>query len=124
MEVEIKVRGWTTKEWTILNSSMRPPFSLPNRVLYPALPCTLFCPLHREAAIRFWMQEFMWLDKFCKEHLEFYRYHKSGLDHLDAAYFSAPDANDKTGGTVLRPGCWRWKITIPIVPMWKNNSSI
>ncbi len=102
VEGEIKAGEWTTKEWAHLNGSVRPLFL--SRIEYFTLlyHAALFCPLHREMAVRFWVEEFMRLDKFCREHPEFYRYHKSGLDHLDAAYFSDPDPNDKTGGTVLR----------------------
>lgn len=103
LEAEIKAGQWTTKERIDLNRSVRPLFL--SRIEYYTLlyHAVVFCPLHREPAVRFWIQEFMRLDKFCREHPQFYRYHKSGSDHLDADYFSCPgtDPNDKTGGTVL-----------------------
>jgi hypothetical protein len=102
LEADIKAGEWTTKEWVLLNSSVRPLFL--SRIEYFTLRyhAAVFCPLRREAAIRFWIQEWLRLDKLSKEYPEFYRYHKSGSDHRDAEYFSCPDTSDKTGGTVLR----------------------
>lgn len=103
LEAEIMAMEWTAKEWTVLNRFVRPLFL--SRLEYFTLMyhAAVFCPLRRETAIRFWIQEFIRQDKFCEEHVAFYRYCKSGSDHLDDEYFSCPgtDANDKTCGTVL-----------------------
>lgn len=103
LEKEINTLNLKAKEWILLNKSVRPLFL--SRIEYYVLlyHAAFFCPLEKEAAIRFWMQELMRLDRFCQEHSDFYHYHSTGSAHLDAAYFSCPgtEANDKTCGTLL-----------------------
>ncbi len=103
LEEEIHNLDVKSRELILLNKTVRSLFLA--RIEYYVLlyHAVLFCPLEKGAAIRFWTQESVRLEKFRKEHAAFYGYYKSGSVQHDEKYYSctAPLDNPVEGGTVL-----------------------
>lgn len=103
LEEEIHNLDIKGRDLILLNKTVRSLFLA--RIEYYVLlyHAVLFCPLEKGAAIRFWTQESVRLEKFRKEHATFYEYYKSGSVAHDEMYYSCTAAldNPAEGGTVL-----------------------
>ncbi|MGZ3839868.1 MAG: hypothetical protein ACXVMS_05700 [Flavisolibacter sp.] len=103
LEKDLAVQKMDVRERVLVNKTVRAPFLAKLEYFILHYHAVLFCPHQRKAAIKFWVQEFLRMHKFEKDHRMYCRYFRNGGIDYDIFYYAdiSLEPGKITGTTLL-----------------------